>query len=183
MGLIDTYMREIIYGATGIARDNIFNIYQLKGALPEKLVEDTKGKKKLVPYTQQDTFIIFGVEEADNGKEDVIVTEDMGAPKDTIIVTHKLNVKVLFRGKDSDFFAIKFKGMLYSKAVQQYLDNNKVTILTQNPAISFQTEEIAGEFWEGRGIQFNAVVELHFEDKDNGRYINSTSNIIYKKHN
>ena len=86
MGLIDTYMREIIYGATGIEKDNIFNIYQLKGALPEKLVEDPKGKKRLVPYTQSDTFIIFGVEEADNGKEAVIITEDMGAPKNTIVV-------------------------------------------------------------------------------------------------
>jgi hypothetical protein len=181
MGLIDTYMREIIYGATGISRDNIFNIYQLKGALPEKLVEDTKGKKKLVPYTQQDTFIIFGVEEADNGKESVVITEEMGAPKDTIVVVNKFNVKVLFRGKDADFFAIKFKGRLYSKSVTNYLEYYNITVLTQNPKISFETEEVAGEFWDGRGIQFEALVELHFSDKDAELPIDSISSLNYTK--
>lgn len=181
MGLIDSNIKKLIHITTGIGENDIFNIYQLKGALPEKLVENTKGKKVLMPYTQEDTFIIFGVEEADNGKESVIVTDQFGAPTDVIIVTHKFNVKVLFRGKDADFFSIKFKGMLFSKKSQRYLEDSKITVLTQNPTISFETEEVAGEFWDGRGIQFNVLVELHFEDEDSEGKIESASNLKYLK--
>jgi hypothetical protein len=177
MGLIDAHIKKLIHITTQIPENDIYNIYQLKGALPEKLEKDDTGKKVLKPYTQQDFYVLFGVEEADSGKEAVIITDQSGAPENTIIATHKFNVKVLFRGKDSDFFSIKFKARLYSKQAQQYLEDSSIDILTQNPKISFETEEVAGEFWDGRGIQFEAVIELHFEDNDSSEAIDNGSNL------
>ena len=67
MGLIDNHIKKIIELSTLIDPNDIFNIYQLKGALPEKIGKDDAGNKTTEPYTQQMMFVLFGVEEGENG--------------------------------------------------------------------------------------------------------------------
>jgi hypothetical protein len=164
LGLIDKHVKKIIEMATAISGNNIFNIYQIKGALPEKLGVDDKGNTTLNPFTQADMFVVFGIEEGDNGGESVIINDEQGAPENKIAITTRFNIKVLFNGEESDFYALKFKARLWSRSVQAYLENNNISLLTQNPSITFETEEVAGEFWDKRGIQFVIVIELHFDD-------------------
>lgn len=164
MGLLDKHIKKIIQLSTLVNEDDIFNIYQLKGALPEKKSIDEAGNVTLDSYTQSDMFVVFGVEEGDNGGEAVVITDEQGAPENKIIITSRFNIKVLFNGSEADFYALKFKARLWSRNVQQYLEDNNVSLVTQNPSISFETEEVAGEFWDKRGIQFVIVLELHFDD-------------------
>ena len=164
MGLIDKHVKKVIELSTGVLGDNVFNIYQLKGALPEKQIKNSEGKIALESYTQADMFVVFGVEEGDNGGEAVIINDEQGAPENKIVITNRFNVKVLFNGEEADFYSLKFKARLWSRGVQQYLEDNNISLLTQNPSITFETEEVAGEFWDKRGIQFIIVIELHFDD-------------------
>lgn len=164
MGLIDTHIKKVIELSTLLSPNDIFNIYQLKGALPERKIKDETGKEILEPYTQANMFILFGIEEAPEDSESVIITDENGAPKDTIIILNTFNVKVLFNGNEADFYSLKFKARLWAKGVQKYLEDNNISIVTQNPSISFETEEVAGEFWDKRGVQFKVVIELHFDD-------------------
>ena len=164
MGLLDKHIKKIIDLATAVPDTDIFNIYQLKGALPEKQSKDETGKGTLDSYTQSDMFVVFGIEEGDNGGEAVIINDTQGAPENKIIITSRFNIKVLFNGREADFYALKFKARLWSRSVQQYLEDNNVSLVTQNPSISFETEEVSGEFWDKRGIQFVIVLELHFDD-------------------
>lgn len=166
MGLLDVHVKKLIELSLGIDENDIFNIYQLKGALPEKQKINQKGEKELVSYTQSDMFVVFGVEEGDNGGESVVITEEQGAPKGKIIITNRFNVKVLFNGNDADFYALKFKARLWARNVQNYLESNNISVFTQNPSISFETEEVAEEFWDKRGIQFILIIELHFDDDE-----------------
>lgn len=166
MGLIDKHVKKIIELATNIPSTDIFNIYQLKGALPEKKAKNEQGVITLNPYSQQDMFILFGIEEDGNGGEAVIATDRSGAPENKIIITNRFKVKVLFNGEDSDFYSLKLKARLWSKGVEKYLEENNLTLHTQNPEISFETEEVAGEFWDKRGLVFAIVIELHFDDDE-----------------
>ena len=164
MGLVDKHVKKIIELSTTIDKDSIFNIYQLKGALPEKKSVDANGKPVLTSYTQSEMFVVFGVEEGENGGESVVINDENGAPSDTLIITNRYNIKVLFNGEEADFYSLKFKARLWSKGTQKYLEDNNISVVTQNPTISFETEEVAGEFWDKRGVQFVIVVELHFAD-------------------
>lgn len=171
MSLIDVHAKEIIRLASALSKDDIFNIYQLKGALPERKCVNEKGELINTPYVQADMYVLFGVEEADNGGEAVIITDQNGAPDNTIIITNRFNIKVLFNGDEADFYAIKLKARLWSKSVTEYLEKNNLSLHTQNPSISFETEEIAGEFWSRRGIQFTIIIELHFDDEESEEII------------
>lgn len=164
MGLVDKHIKKIIELSAEIPGDDIFNIYQLKGALPERKCKDDLGNITLTSYTQKDMFVVFGIEEGENDNESVVVTDANGAPKDKIIITNIFEVKILFHGEDSDFYALKFKARLWSRIVQSYLDDSNISVKTQNPKISFETEEVAGEFWDKRGVTFDIIIELHFDD-------------------
>ena len=133
MGLIDKHVKTIIQKATLLDENSIFNIYQLKGALPEKKCKNAQGKEYLEPFTQADMFVLFGIESpGDNGGGSVIITDESGAPEDKIIITDRFNIKVLFNGEESDFYVLKFKARLWSKNVQKYLEENNISIETQN---------------------------------------------------
>ena len=45
----------------------------------------------------------------------------------------------------------------------EYFENNKISIITQNPEIQFMNEIVNEEFWERRGFTFEVSVELNYD--------------------
>lgn len=162
--LIDKQINYILHKITGLKREDIYNYYSVQGANPQKVVV-YEGEKKYIPYSPKvDTFIMFGVEETPTDKESYIVVPTTGAPEDKIIITQKLKVVVEIDGVNAQYYALKIKALLWRWDIMEYLEENKISVLTQNPEIEFINEIVNEEMWERRSLSFEVIVELEFDE-------------------
>lgn len=162
--LIDKQVNYILQKITGLKYEDIYNYYDKQGANPQKIVV-VDGKREVIPYNPtKDTFILFGVEEVDTGKESYIVTSGMGGEEGKIVITQKLKVIVEINGKNAQSYALKIKALLWSYDIMSYLEENKISIFTQDPQIQFMNEVVNEEMWERRGFEFEVMVELEYDE-------------------
>lgn len=162
--LIDKNINYILHKITGLPNEDIYNYYDIKGANPQKVVM-IKGERTVVPYSPiKDTFIMFGVEEVDTGRESYIVTPTTGGEQDKIVITQKLKVIIEINGKNAQAYALKIKALMWSYQIMEYLEENKIIIFTQNPEIQFMNEVVNEEMWERRGLEFEVMIELEYDE-------------------
>ena len=162
--LIDKNINYILHIITGLNYEDIYNYYDLKGANPQK-VTVVDGVKKVVPYSPvRDTFIMFGVEEVDTGSESYLITSQTGGEDGKIIITQKLKVIIEINGKNAQAYALKIKALLWSWEILEYLETNKISIFTQEIEIQFMNELVNEELWERRGMEFEVMVELEYDE-------------------
>lgn len=161
--LIDKQINYILQTITGLNKDHIYNYYDSKGANPQKLVINSNGQREIIPYTPRDTFIMFGVEEVDTDKESYIVTPTTGGDDDEIVVTQKLKVGIEINGNNAQAYALKIKALMWRWDIMEYLEENNIAILTQNPEIQFMNEVVNEEMWDRRGLSFEVVVEVAYD--------------------
>lgn len=165
--LIDKQVNYILNKITGINFEDIYNYYDLKGANPEKVIINASGERMVVPYSPKtDTFVMFGVEEVETGKESYIVVPSTGSPDNTIIITQKLKVIIEINGKNAQAYALRIKALLWRYDIMEYLEENKISVLTQNPEIEFMNEIVNEEMWERRGMSFEVIVELEYNNSE-----------------
>lgn len=163
--LIDKNINHILQKITGLRKEDIYNYYDKQGANPQKIVV-VDGKREVIPYNPtKDTFIMFGVEEVDTDKEAYIVTPGMGGEEGKIVITQKLKVVIEINGKNAQAYALKIKALLWSYPIMSYLEENKISIFTQNPEIQFMNEIVNEEMWERRGFEFEVIVELEYDEE------------------
>ncbi len=179
--LIDKQINEILHLITGLNYEDIYNYYDKAGANPQKIVVNKDGVREIIPYSpKKDTFIMFGVEEVDTGKESYIVTSGTGGEDGKIITTQKLKVAIEINGKNAQVYALKIKAQMWSYSIMEYLEANKISILTQNPEIQFMNEVVNEEMWERRGMEFEVVVELEFDELEPAPDFTEGSTIVVK---
>lgn len=165
--IIDKQINYILNKITGISYEDIYNYYDKKGANPEKVVTNSQGDREVIPYSPtRDVFLMFGVEEVETGKESYIVTSGMGGEEGKIVITQKLKVGIEINGHNAQYYALKIKALMWSYDIMSYLEDNKISILTQNPEIEFMNEVVNEEMWERRAITFEVIVELEFDENE-----------------
>ena len=161
--LIDKHINYVLHLITGLKYEHIYNYYDKRGANPQKVVINSEGVKELIPYSpSMDTFIMFGVEEVENGNSSYIVTPSTGEDNE-IVITQKLKVVIEINGKNAQAYALKIKALMWRYDVMEYFEENKISIITQNPDIEFMNEIVNEEMWERRGLVFEVVVELSYD--------------------
>lgn len=177
--LIDKPINEILHRITGLNYEDIYNYYDKAGANPQKVVGN-EGEREIIPYSPKtDTFIMFGVEEVDTDKESYIVTPTTGGDDDEIVITQKLKVIIEINGKNAQAYALKIKALMWRWDIMDYLEENKISVLTQNPEIQFMNEIINEEMWQRRGLVFEVVVEVAY-DIDSEPELTEESIIVVK---
>ena len=177
--LIDKPINEILHRITGLNYKDIYNYYDKSGANPQKVVGN-EGEREIIPYSPKtDTFIMFGVEEVDTDKESYIVTPTTGGDDDEIVITQKLKVIIEINGKNAQAYALKIKALMWRWDIMDYLEENKISVLTQNPEIQFMNEIINEEMWQRRGLVFEVVVEVAY-DIDSEPELTEESIIVVK---
>ena len=167
MNLIDSNITYILKTITGLREEDIYNYYDTRGANPEKIITNSEGKRETIPYSpKQDTYIMFGVEEVDTGNESYIVTPGTGGPEGKITITQKFKVVIELNGKYAQVYALKIKALMWRWDIMEYLEQNNISVLTQNPEIQFMDEIVNEEMWERRGLTFEVVVELNYDESE-----------------
>lgn len=178
MSPIDKKITYLLHLITGLPKEDIYNYYDIRGANPEKVVVNSDGVREIRPYSPYtDTFVIFGVEDIEDGQEGFIVTPGMGGPEGEIFLTHKYKVGIEFNGKLAPDLALQFKALMWRWDVMEYFENNKISVKTQNPEIQFMNEVVNEEMWERRGLSFEVVAEFAYKDKEQPE-ITEVSNTI-----
>lgn len=162
--LIDKNINYLLQTITGLSKDNIYNYYDLKGANPQKVMT-VNGEREIIPYSPvTDTFIMFGVEEVDTGSESYVVTSRTGGEDGKITITQKLKVVIEINGKNAQAYALKIKALLWSWEIMSYLEANKISLFTQTIEIQFMNEIVNEELWQRRGLEFEVIVELDYDE-------------------
>ena len=167
MNNFDKHINYILHTITGLPNEDIYNYYDKQGANPQKVVLNTGGERQIIPYSpRRDTFILFGTEEVETGKESYIVTSGTGGEDGIITITQKYKVVIEINGLNAQAYALKIKALMWSYDIMNYLEQNKISIFTQNPEIQFMNEIVNEEMWERRGLTFEIIVEYNYEENE-----------------
>lgn len=176
MKVIDETIANLINLSTEIPLQDIYNYYDLNGVMPQRVTKDYAGKKILIPYKSDDSFVVFGVEEVSEASTNGLFYKD-----DNIILLNRFLIKLEFNGSKADQMAYKMKALMFSNKCREYLEDRKISINTLNPKISSTNEVIGEELWLRRGLEFEITIELWY---DNTRSISTdTGDIILKNIN
>ena len=173
MKVINEAITTLINLSTEIPLQDIYNYYDLNGVMPQKLDKDFEGRKILVPYSTEDSFVVFGVEEVPDATTNGLLYRD-----NNIILLNRLLIKVEFNGSKADQMAYKMKSLMFSQNCREYLENKKITINTLNPKISSTNDVVGEELWLRRGLEFEITIELWYNN--NSIISTNTGDIILR---